>query len=207
MDTEGVIPFKSEHHEIERSPSTTADEQNRRDDRRPHDEHEEQDDRFQSVTDFRQVEKLVLLEEVGARRLMKRHSRRSHASPRSRRLRVHGTHSEMESCLLNFSNLSQRLRSAPTPRGPVKNRVEEARPTASLDIRCELKREGRASLVRRDGMHSNELAQNSPGIVFGIGYLTLCKIRGIGWHRGPGRVPGLTKPVPAHFSPPANLLY
>src|SRR5919204_1183278 len=37
------------------------------------------------------------------------------------------------------------------------------------------KREGRASLVRRDGMHSNELARISPGIVFVISYLSLCK--------------------------------
>ena len=39
----------------------------------------------------------------------------------------------------------------------------------------ELKREGRASLVRRDGMHSNELAQNSPDIVFLVRYLSICK--------------------------------
>ena len=40
------------------------------------------------------------------------------------------------------------------------------------------KKEGRASLVRRDGMHSNELAQNSPEIVFSKPYLKLCKVLG-----------------------------
>src|SRR5207249_11484963 len=32
-------------------------------------------------------------------------------------------------------------------------------------------------------MHSNELAQNSPGIIFEIGYLTLCKIWEVRWRR------------------------
>src|SRR5205807_5421903 len=46
-------------------------------------------------------------------------------------------------------------------------------------FRRDLKREGRASLVRRDGMHSNELAQNSPDIVFVMRYLRICKGRGL----------------------------
>src|SRR5205807_6654446 len=46
---------------------------------------------------------------------------------------------------------------------------------AALTPAIELKREGRASLVRRDGMHSNELAQNSPDIVFVVRYLRICK--------------------------------
>jgi len=50
--------------------------------------------------------------------------------------------------------------------------------TAPLTPAIELKREGRASLVRRDGMHSNELAQNSPDIVFVVRYLRICKGRG-----------------------------
>src|SRR5712691_9763490 len=45
----------------------------------------------------------------------------------------------------------------------------------SQSTTSESKKEGRASLVRRDGMHSNELAQNSPGNVFSVPYLTLCK--------------------------------
>ena len=37
------------------------------------------------------------------------------------------------------------------------------------------KKEGRASLVRRDGMHSNELAQNSPEMSLRIAYIRFCK--------------------------------
>src|SRR5947199_4917749 len=43
-------------------------------------------------------------------------------------------------------------------------------------------------------MHSNELAQNYHGIVFGIGYLTLCKIWEGRWRRQPPGV-GHDKPV------------
>ncbi len=39
----------------------------------------------------------------------------------------------------------------------------------------ETKKEGRASLVRRDGMHSNELAQNSPEMSLKNAYIRFCK--------------------------------
>src|SRR2546422_11029152 len=41
-------------------------------------------------------------------------------------------------------------------------------------------------------MHSNELAQNSPGIIFEIGYLTLCKIWEGRWRRQSPGGPGVT---------------
>src|SRR2546430_12924814 len=89
--------------------------------------------------------------------------------------------SETEACVLNVSEVSQRRSRR---QRPLKKGYTDPT-TAALDPAIELKREGRASLVRRDGMHSNELAQNSPDIVFVVRYLRICK--------GPGYNGGRTR--------------
>jgi hypothetical protein len=56
---------------------------------------------------------------------------------------------------------------------PVDCSLGEKRKIRSRDTETAKNRKGRASLVRRDGMHSNELAQNSPSDIFFHLYLKL----------------------------------